>query len=161
MSKTPQRMETAKFTVITKKLPLLPLTTKPQSTKILNVSNVQLTQDEIDILKLGLSFTPTPKRNIAELKNDIFQFTRKLRLTKHYQNNNFVGESIVKSESTYTYICLFFLYFSAFSSFCYLVKCINVYVYIYIYIYIYIYTYIYVYIYIYIYIYNGRIGLSS
>ena len=47
-------------------------------TKILNLSNVVLTQEEIDILKLGLSFTPTPKQNIAELENDIFQFCRKL-----------------------------------------------------------------------------------
>ena len=27
---------------------------------------------KIDILKLGLSFTPTPKQNIAEIENDIF-----------------------------------------------------------------------------------------
>ena len=74
-------MKTVKFTVITKKerLSQLPPITQPQSTKILNLSNVPLTQDEIDILKLGLSFTPTPKQNIVELENDIFQFTRKLR----------------------------------------------------------------------------------
>ena len=41
-------------------------------TKILNLSNVVLNQEEIDILKLGLSFTPTPKQNIAEIENDIF-----------------------------------------------------------------------------------------
>ena len=76
--------------------------TQPQSTKILNLSNVPLTQEEIDILKLGLSFTPTPKQNIAELENDIFQFTRKLRLTYHYRNRNIADESIVKLESTYT-----------------------------------------------------------
>ena len=75
MLKKPQLMKTAKFTVITKKrLSQLPPTTQPQSTKILNLSNVPLTQDEIEVLKLGLSFTPTPKQNIAELENDIFQF---------------------------------------------------------------------------------------
>ena len=63
---------------------------QPQSTKILNSSNVPLTQDEIDILKLGLSFTPTPKQNID------------LRLTYIYRNSNTVDESIVKLESTYT-----------------------------------------------------------
>ena len=41
----------------------LPPITQPQSTKILNLSNVLLTQDELNILKLGLSFTPTPKYN--------------------------------------------------------------------------------------------------
>ena len=71
-------------------------------TKILNLSNVVLTQEEIDILKLGLSFTPTPKQNIAELENYSFQFTRKLRLVYHYRNSNIVDESIVKLESTYT-----------------------------------------------------------
>ena len=76
--------------------------TQPQSTKILNLSNVPLTQEEIDILKLGLSFTSTPKQNIAELENDIFQFTRKLRLTYHYRNRNIADEYIVKLESTYT-----------------------------------------------------------
>ena len=70
--------------------------------KILNLSNVPLTQEEINILKLGLSFIPTPKQNIAELENDIFQFTRKLQLIYHYRNSNIVDESIVKLESTYT-----------------------------------------------------------
>ena len=45
--------------------------------RFLNLSNVPLTQEEMDILKLGLSFTPTPKQNIAELENNIFQFIRK------------------------------------------------------------------------------------
>ena len=54
------------------RLSQLPPITQPQSTKILNLSNVPLTQDETDILKLGLSFTPTPKQNIAELENEIF-----------------------------------------------------------------------------------------
>ena len=34
-------------------------------------------------LKIRAVFTPTPKQNIAELENDIFQFTRKLHLTYH------------------------------------------------------------------------------
>ena len=93
-------MKIFKFSVITKKLlSQLPLIMQPQSRKILNYSNVPLTQD---ILKLRMSFTPTPKQKIAELKNDIFQFTRKLQLTYHYRNNNNVNESNVKLESTYT-----------------------------------------------------------
>ena len=79
MLKNPQLRKTVKFTVITKKQQSqLPTITQPQSTKILNLLNVPLTQDEIDILNLGLPFTPTPKQNIAEFQNDIFQFTRKL-----------------------------------------------------------------------------------
>ena len=61
----PQPMKTVKFTVITEKQlsQLLPII-QPQSAKILNLSNVPLTQEEIDILKLGLSFTPTSKKYI-------------------------------------------------------------------------------------------------
>ena len=96
-------MKIFKFTVITKeRLSQLPLIMQPQSMKILNFSNVPLTQDEIDILKLRMSFTPSPKQKIAKLKNDIFQFTRKLQLTYHYRNNNIINESNVKLESTYT-----------------------------------------------------------
>ena len=54
------------------RLSQLPPITPPQSTKILNLSNVPFTQDEIDILKLGLHFTPTRKKDISELENDIF-----------------------------------------------------------------------------------------
>ena len=69
-------MKTVKFTVITKKrLSQLRPITQPQSTNILNLSNEPLTQDEIDILKLGLSFTPTPRQNIIKIENDIFRFT--------------------------------------------------------------------------------------
>ena len=72
-----------------------------QSTKNSNGSNVPLTKDKTDILKLSLSFTPTLNKNIAELENHIYQFTRKLRLTYHGQNSNIVDESI-KLESTNT-----------------------------------------------------------
>ena len=43
----------------------------------INLSNIPLTQDEIDILKLGLSFTLTPKQNIAQLENDVHKKTHK------------------------------------------------------------------------------------
>ena len=47
--KPPQPMKTVKFTVITEKQlsQLLPII-QPQSAKILNLSNVPLTQEEID-----------------------------------------------------------------------------------------------------------------
>ena len=54
------------------------------------------------ILKLRLCLIPTPKQNIGELENDIFQFTRKLRLIYNYRNSNIVDESIINLESTYT-----------------------------------------------------------
>ena len=40
--------------------------------RLLNLINVPLNQEEIDILKLGLSLTPTPRQNIAQLEYGIF-----------------------------------------------------------------------------------------
>ena len=67
-----------------------------------NFSNIFLTKDEIEILKLGLSFTPTPKHNISELETDIYNFIRKLRLTYHFRDSTYEDISIVKNESTFT-----------------------------------------------------------
>ena len=56
MLKKPQLMKVVKLTIIPIKQVLqLPAIRQPQSTKILNLSNVPLTLNEIGILKLGLS----------------------------------------------------------------------------------------------------------
>ena len=57
---------------------------------------------EIEILKLGLSFTPTPKQNISELETDIYHFIRKLHLTYHFRDLTYEDKSIFKNESTFT-----------------------------------------------------------
>ena len=72
------------------------------SPKVINLSNIPLSSNEINVLKLGLSFTPTPKSNIPELEADIFDFIRKLRLTYHFSNSTYSDESIVKPTSTFT-----------------------------------------------------------
>ena len=72
------------------------------SPKVINLSNIPLSSNEINVLKLGLSFTPTPKSNIPELEADIFDFIRKLRLTYHFRNSIYHDESIVKPSSTFT-----------------------------------------------------------
>ena len=36
----------------------------------------------------GLKFTPTPRRNTIEMEKDIHNFTRKLRLTEYFANEN-------------------------------------------------------------------------
>ena len=72
------------------------------SPKVINLSNIPLSSNEINVLKLGLSFTPTPKSNIPELEAYIFYFIRKLRLTYHFRNSIYHDESIVKPTSTFT-----------------------------------------------------------
>ena len=66
------------------------------------MSNTFLTKHEIEILKLGLSFTPTPKHNISEPETDIYHFIRKLSLTYHFRDSSYQDQSVVKSESTFT-----------------------------------------------------------
>ena len=70
--------------------------------KVINLSNIPLSSNEINVLKLGLSFTPTLKSNIPELEADIFDFIRKLRLTYHFRNSIYHDESVVKPTSTFT-----------------------------------------------------------
>ena len=66
------------------------------------MSSIPLSSNEINVLKLGLSFMPTPKSNIRELEADIFDFIRKLWLTYHFRNSTYHDESIVKPTSTFT-----------------------------------------------------------
>jgi len=51
---------------------------------VINLSNTKLSDIEIKILDKGLKFTPTPEKNSEELKNDIKQFCRKLRLSEEF-----------------------------------------------------------------------------
>jgi hypothetical protein len=45
-----------------------------------------LTKSEIKLLTKGLKFTPTPKSNHQELKTDIKEYMRKLRLVEFFHN---------------------------------------------------------------------------
>ena len=49
-----------------------------------------------------MSFCPTPDSNMDEFNNDLYDFTRKLRLRYHFRNSNDADPSIVKLPSTYT-----------------------------------------------------------
>ena len=62
-----------------------------------NLSSTQLTEDEMKVLSKCLKFTPTPKANVSELKTDIMEFNRKLRLTEyfHADNNNDVENTMI------------------------------------------------------------------
>ena len=64
--------------------------------------NIPLSSNEINELKLGLTFTHTPKSTIPELEADIFDFIRKLRLTYHFRNSIYHDESIVKPKNIQT-----------------------------------------------------------
>ena len=58
---------------------------KPNVTpKVINLSSYELSPTQIEILKLGLKFTPTPKANPQELNLDIQEFCRKMRFAEFY-----------------------------------------------------------------------------
>ena len=50
--------------------------------KIFNLPSRTLARCQTDILLRGLTFTPTPKRNNIELKSNIQNYTRRLRLAE-------------------------------------------------------------------------------
>ncbi|KAK3082408.1 hypothetical protein FSP39_001053 [Pinctada imbricata] len=52
--------------------------------------------------KQGFKFTPTPKSNITELRSDIKQFHRCLRLREYFGSENIGDESIVRNKSEFT-----------------------------------------------------------
>ena len=78
--------------------------TKP---KTFNLSSKVLSQQHVNILHRGLKFIPTSLPNKIELKNDVKQFSRKLRLLELFYKENESEEekssddSIIKNKSTF------------------------------------------------------------
>ena len=56
--------------------------------KVINLSSTCLADTQVRVLSKGLKFTPTPRRNTIEMEKDIHNFTRKLRLTEYFANEN-------------------------------------------------------------------------
>ena len=54
------------------------------------------------ILLRGLKFTPTPdNRNVQEIRTDILEFNRKIRLKEHFHDENYEQDvSIVSNKVT-------------------------------------------------------------
>ena len=79
---------------------------KKISPKVINLSDIFLTKHEIEILKLGLSFTKTWTffyGNVrSELETDIYHCIRKPLLAYHLRDSTYEGKLFVKNESTFT-----------------------------------------------------------
>ena len=54
------------------------------------------------LLSKGLKFAPVPHSNIPELKSDICNFSRRLRLREQFGNKNDRDNSLVRNKSDYT-----------------------------------------------------------
>lgn len=66
------------------------------------MSSKELTKNEIQLLKRGLKFTPTPRQNTTELKNDVQEFGRKLRLLEYFNGREQNSDnSLVRNKSNF------------------------------------------------------------
>ena len=73
-----------------------------QIPKVIHISSRELCDSEITLLEKGLKFTPTPKQNKRELKNDLEEFGRKLRLLEHFSSHEQQPDSsLEKSKSNF------------------------------------------------------------
>ena len=69
---------------------------------IINLSSCDLSTNEIKLLRRGIKFTPTPDINKSELKDDIEEFGRKLRLVEYFDNHqNETDPSILRNKSNF------------------------------------------------------------
>ena len=75
-------------------------TVKP---KIFNLLSKTLSRYQTNILLHDLKFTPTPKRNNIELKANIQNYTRRLRLAEFFENKEANdSENLFQKQSTFT-----------------------------------------------------------
>ena len=52
-----------------------------------------LTEHQIKLLSKGLKYTPIPKQNMEELRNDIKKFTRKIKLREYFYNEEKIEQT--------------------------------------------------------------------
>ena len=72
--------------------------------KIFNLPSKTLSRYQTNILLRGLEFTPTPKPSNIELKSNIQNYTRRLRLAEFFQNKeaNDSEENLFQKQSVFT-----------------------------------------------------------
>ena len=68
--------------------------------KIINLSCKTFTKQQLDILKKGLKFTPTPQKNLVDLKNDLKVFANKLRTIEYFANNKPTSNDNIEASSS-------------------------------------------------------------
>ena len=66
------------------------------------MSTRHLTEAQIKLLSKGPKFCPVTKGNYLDIKTDIKDFTRKMKLQEHFKEESFTDNSYVKKKSIYT-----------------------------------------------------------
>ena len=69
---------------------------------VINISNCSLSKDETSILSRGLTFCPTPRHiNWPEVSADIYDFSRRMRLTEYFFDDNSRTSNSTEPESPF------------------------------------------------------------
>ena len=61
-----------------------------------------MTEPQKSLLAKGPKFCPSTKGNYLDIKTDIKEFTRKLKLQEQFKDNQIIDNSYVKKKSTFT-----------------------------------------------------------
>ena len=62
----------------------------------------ELSEDTVNLLLKGLTFTPAPPSNEAKLRVELSEFVRKLRLKEYFVDKNYVSDDLVQPKSEFT-----------------------------------------------------------
>ena len=72
------------------------------STNVVNLSKKELSEDDVSLLSKGLKFCPTPKEiDKAELRADLEEFKRRIRLKWHFKDNNKTEKQLFRNRSNW------------------------------------------------------------
>ena len=82
--------------------PESPSETRKHPTRVLNVSPSDFSPPEVILLCKGLSFCPTPGYTDLDFTEDLYHFSRKVRLKYQFYDNEENDASITKLPFTYT-----------------------------------------------------------
>ncbi|CAJ0960814.1 unnamed protein product [Ranitomeya imitator] len=98
-TRTQKRKNVAQFSPRKRTTPVEMGNNNPSSNKVINLSDVSLTSPQMEVLNLGLNFSPTAKFDPFSAVKDLHLFARKLLLKKlHHRNPNDVTETIFETE---------------------------------------------------------------
>ena len=70
--------------------------------QVLDFTLYELSEDTVNLLMKGLTFTPAPPSNKAKLRVESSEFVRKLRLKEYFVDKNYVSDDLVRPKSGFT-----------------------------------------------------------
>ena len=69
--------------------------------QVLELTPYEFSDDIVNLLMKGLTFTPTPPSNEVKLRVESSEFVRKLRLKEYFFDKNYVSDDLVRPKSEF------------------------------------------------------------